>query len=933
MTPWRSDAPVASPCLGKALFCDAVASASPLVAPTNLTLLLPFVLPDVALEMLVAGAALGEALLAGVDQFVNDAMPPALLAALGGAVTWAPALTEAREFNSTPAATAALLYKRLNATAAEGGVSTVNVTAFGEFGLVEQRNWTGPADPSTALAVVARRRAALRPAAAAAASGAPRRARALALAAPAAFNASNATGCRAAGATVNSTVVALFVLLTPPQTLVNAMGFTSAGELAALINAALSIPSAPLAVVSAAAANCSRSNLSAVFAAGAGSVAKRYAVGPSASPNATAALYAALEDFAGPEVSSSLALAGVACCCAAATGLLRRRWRRQRKAEAEAGEEEEKKEEEEEEGEEEETGGGDEVKLADGAALPIDLLLPLALPLPRRTLAVLYHPSAGEGAAARFARAIAAAAGAGGALSGWAAWAAPADEAAGGASPRRTPSRARAAALAAADATLLVWGPPPADEMAAPQLTQRLALFSLASGSGAAGGASGAALGAARARCAAAAARAAAAGAPPLATSALEYPALDDVFGEWAAGCVAPTLPALGAPRGAALLADLGAPPPPPRVLAVLFHPPSPAGAAAAAAAALVAEAAPGGALAGWLARAAPLERAAPGGRDPRAAADVALYILGGEGGEGGEAAARASLVVHVLGAGAAGLRGAPALLGCLAARGPLRAVPLFAKRRRAQSAGGAPVAPAAVGAWAAALLAPALPPRGRACLLADLRPLRTLAVLFFPPAGAPAALAATLVAEAAPGGALAGWHARAAPLTGGGGAPPPEGAGGGVAAAAGARAAGAPAGLAGLLSHAAIHSAWQAAADVVLFVAGEAGGEGGRAAAEGALSVRWLGAAARGAGSYGELLREVNAPPPAGVPPPTAESAPPRGGGAAAWAAARVAGALPALGRAVLLADLRAPPPAAPPSPSAVALALLHAQAARAAL
>jgi hypothetical protein len=283
----------------------------------------------VVLEMLVAGAALGEALLAGVDQFVNDAMPPALLSALGGAVTWAPALTEVREYNSTPATTAALL-NRPNGIAAGGALPTVNVTAFGKFGLVERRNWTGPADPSSALAAVARRRA-LRPAPA---SGAPHRLRTLALAAAAAFNASNATGCRAAGApAANSTVVALFILLTPPQTLVNAMGFTNPRELAALINAALTIPSAPLAAVSAAAANCTRSNLSAVFTAGAGSVAKRYAVGPSASPNATAAFSAALEEFAGPEVGSSLGLAAVACCFCAAAGMLRQRWRRQREEE------------------------------------------------------------------------------------------------------------------------------------------------------------------------------------------------------------------------------------------------------------------------------------------------------------------------------------------------------------------------------------------------------------------------------------------------------------------------------------------------------------------------------------------------------------------------------------------------------------------------
>jgi hypothetical protein len=47
--------------------------------------------------------------------------------------------------------------------------------------------------------------------------------------------------------------------------------------------------------------------------------------------------------------------------------------------------------------------------------------------------------------------------------------------------------------------------------------------------------------------------------------------------------------------------------------------------------------------------------------------------------------------------------------------------------------------------AQVAALLGAIVPPRGRACLLADLRPLRTLAVLFHPPApsGAPALTAA----------------------------------------------------------------------------------------------------------------------------------------------------------------------------------------------
>ncbi len=209
---------MASPCLGKALFCKDIPSPSPLQRVNNLTLSLPFVLPETVIEMFVGSndepLPLGLTLLYGVDKFANDAMPSELLQSIGGPVSWAPAMTKINEFNSSREATAALLAKPLNVSALNTGtLPAVNTSEFAVFGLKLMRNWT-PSMENTLMSVpVARRQ--LRQS---------RNTRALALGPAPYFNATTAEGCRAAEPT-SSTVVALTVTLTPPQVLLDAIGF------------------------------------------------------------------------------------------------------------------------------------------------------------------------------------------------------------------------------------------------------------------------------------------------------------------------------------------------------------------------------------------------------------------------------------------------------------------------------------------------------------------------------------------------------------------------------------------------------------------------------------------------------------------------------------------------------------------------------------
>jgi hypothetical protein len=375
-----------------------------------------------------------------------------------------------------------------------------------------------------------------------------------------------------------------------------------------------------------------------------------------------------------------------------------------------------------------------------GASLLVDLSV--------RTLAVIFHASAPEGSAHRFAGALAAAGAANlGPLAGWRVWAAPA-EGPGAPSPSD---------VAAADCVLLVWGPYP-DELAVPSLAERLSLYALPAGcamwSSAGGGA-----GVDAARAAVAGPGAGAAPPPPLLTALMRAPAGRDALLAWVAGCVGPHLPPPGAPRERVqLLADLGGARR--RTLAVVYHPLAPEGAAARAARALAREAAPGGALAGWQARATPLAalsgasgdagagdgawpsaasyaRAGAGdgaGAEPYnhalaaeaawvGAADVVLHVLGGDDGGGGDGEGGrgdgGALEVHVLGAGARGVREASQLQGALDGRGGgLGAAPLLSRRRKAGAGGGA----GGLDVWAGALLAAILPPKGRACMLADLR-------------------------------------------------------------------------------------------------------------------------------------------------------------------------------------------------------------------
>ncbi len=310
----------------------------------NLSIALPLVLPGAVLEMFVDGAALGQLLLHGVDQFMNKVVPPEALSSVGGPVSWGPAFTEVAEFNSSAAATRELL-RRAGALNTSSTAPTLNASAFGALGLLLRRNWTAPRDPSTGYETgLVRRALALRPSGGGGSGGGGRRAAGLvALGDAPFFDAANATGCRSAPAAENAsdTVVTVVVRITPPQTLIDALSFRGPGELAALINAALATRSTTLARVSEAMVNCTRSSLSAVYVGGRGEVSKFYYVGPSASPNATAAFFIEGEVFSGPQLGGSLGLAAVASCCVAGAFIVRRR--RQKKEEgvkAESGVEE-----------------------------------------------------------------------------------------------------------------------------------------------------------------------------------------------------------------------------------------------------------------------------------------------------------------------------------------------------------------------------------------------------------------------------------------------------------------------------------------------------------------------------------------------------------------------------------------------------------------
>ena len=334
---------MASPCLGKALFCADIPSATTVPRAANLSITLPLVLPGAVQEMFVDGAALGQLLLHGVDQFMNNVVPPEALASVGGPVTWGPAFTEVNEFNSSAAATRELLRGAGALNASSGTAPTLNASAFGALGLLRQRNWTAPPDTATGYETgLARRALALRPSGG---GGGGRRAAGLAALGDAPFfDAANATGCRSAAAAGNAldTVVTLVVRITPPQALIDALSFRGPGELAALVNAALATRSATLTRVSEAVVNCTRSSLSAVFVGGRGEVSKYYFIGPSASPNATAAFFMEGDAFSGPQLGGSLGLAAVAAfCCGGAFFVRWSRQKKEREGKTESGAEEE----------------------------------------------------------------------------------------------------------------------------------------------------------------------------------------------------------------------------------------------------------------------------------------------------------------------------------------------------------------------------------------------------------------------------------------------------------------------------------------------------------------------------------------------------------------------------------------------------------------